>query len=150
MSCRYVVSWEAAKDALAHGENGLVLGSTAAAVAIVWCVASALTLSVTVSPQFMKSCGVLSGADSEVIPVGSLVGQVTPGSGPYWECSMLLALGVMDRSYILRPVSKKCIWWHDFNFSYDSWISSIDVCPPILCFFFFNHIFSSIYENPGF
>lgn len=31
------------------------------------------------------------------MPVGSLVGQVTVGSGPDIHCSMLLPLGVMDR-----------------------------------------------------
>lgn len=79
-----MVSWEAAKDALAHSENGSVLGSiscTDAAAAIVWCVASYVSPSVTAPPPpVFDQLWRVEGCNSEVIPVGSLVSQVTAGS----------------------------------------------------------------------
>lgn len=86
-----------------------------------------LSLSVIVPPTFMTSCGVLSGA--EVVPVGSLVGQATIVGVLYPAC-----LGVMDRSYIWRPVSKKCTW-HDWHC----------VCPNTI---FFHQLMKTLALNP--
>lgn len=44
------------------------------------------------------------------MPVGSLVGQVTAGSGPDIHCSMLLALGMMDRYAGLLHMHKQHIY----------------------------------------
>lgn len=110
-----MASWEGAKNALSQ-VNSSVLGSgSCTAPAIVWCVSSALSPPVTAPPVYDKWWGT-EWANREVMPVGSLVGQVTVGSRPDIQCSTLLALGLMDRYtgflHMQKQIKYICMYAH--------------------------------------
>ncbi len=89
------------------GKTVLVSGScTAAAVAVVWHVYSTLSPPVTAPLVYDKWWGA-EWANREVMPVGSLVGQVTAGLEPNIHGSVLLAMGVMDRYTDLLHLHKQ-------------------------------------------
>lgn len=90
--------WEGAKDALANGENSSAPDSGCfSAAAVVWCVSTVSSSPVTAPTPVYDKWWSTEQANREVMPVGSLVGQVTVGPGPGVGYSMLLVPRLMDR-----------------------------------------------------
>lgn len=97
-----MVRWEGAKDALANGENSSVpVSGCVSAAAVVWCVSTVSSSPVTAPPPVYDKWRGTVQANREVMPVGSLVGQVTVGPGPDFHYSVLLVPTLMDRYAVL-------------------------------------------------